>query len=102
MNEDIKSAKIAMLEAALKDTAKAAKKAAKKAKITPPRPEWMDSRMAFSYFGLSRSVLYRLYKSGQIKTTSIKGRGQIKGKRMFFSDSIAALFEANAEGGIEA
>lgn len=65
--------------------------------VVPSRPEWMDAREVKAYFGLSRTVLFRLYKAGKIKTASIKDRGQIKGKRLFFSDSISALLESYVE-----
>ena len=65
--------------------------------VAPSRPEWMDAKEVKAYFGLSRTVLFRLYKAGRIKTASIKDRGQIKGKRLFFSDSISALLESYVE-----
>lgn len=65
--------------------------------VRPVRAEWMDAREVKAHFGLSRTVLFRLYKAGKIKTASIKNRGQIKGKRLFFTDSIAELLESCIE-----
>ncbi len=63
------------------------------------RPEWLDARGARSTFYLCRSTLYRLADEGKIRTTSLRERGQKRGKRLFSYDSIAAFLESRATGG---
>lgn len=63
------------------------------------RPEWIDARGARSAFFLCRSTLYRLADEGKIRTTSLRERGKVRGKRLFSYDSIAAFLESRATGG---
>jgi predicted site-specific integrase-resolvase len=67
--------------------------------ITHTRPEWGDSKVVNQHFGISRSVLYRLFAEGKIKSTSLRERGKLRGKRLFSLDSVAALLESRAVGG---
>ena len=68
----------------------------------PIRPEWGDYRMVRQYYGLSRSTLYLLSAEGKIRTSSLRTRGRVRGKRLFDMDSIAAFIESLATGGGEA
>jgi predicted site-specific integrase-resolvase len=65
------------------------------------RPEWCDAKAVKSIFGISRSTLYRLADAGKVKTSSLRERGNLRGKRLFNYDSISAFIERNASGGTE-
>jgi len=67
----------------------------------PTRPEWGDCRTIHTHFGISKSTLYRLAEEGKIRTSSLKERGKLRGKRLFSLDSIAAFIESRATGGGE-
>lgn len=66
---------------------------------TIPRPEWGDARRVTLIFGLGKSTLYRLADEGKIRTSSLRERGKLRGKRLFSLDSIAAFIEGRATGG---
>jgi hypothetical protein len=66
--------------------------------ITTPRPEWADARTVKTVFGIGRSTLYRLADEGKIRTSSLRERGKLRGKRLFGMDSIAVLIERHATG----
>lgn len=68
---------------------------------TPTRPEWSDAKDIRTRFGISKSTLYRLADEGKIRTSSLRERGKLRGKRLFSLDSIAAFIEARATGGEE-
>ena len=63
------------------------------------RPEWGDARTVRLVFGICKSTLYRLADEGKIRTSSLRERGKLRGKRLFSLDSIASLIEARATGG---
>lgn len=63
------------------------------------RPEWIDAKGARAAFYLCRSTLYRLADEGKIRTTSLRDRGKLRGKRLFSYDGILALLESRASGG---
>jgi hypothetical protein len=63
------------------------------------RPEWTDPRGIQRMFGIGRSTLYRLIDEGKVKSTSLRERGKLRGKRLVFTDSVAALLESRATGG---
>jgi hypothetical protein len=78
--------------------------------ITPPtatpsphlpsiRIEWADAKTIARAFGLCRSTLYRLADEGKIRTSSLRERGKLRGKRLFSMDSIAQFIESRATGG---
>jgi hypothetical protein len=75
------------------------------------RPEWGDCKAVKQYFGLSRSVVYRLKNEGKITTSSLnepdlkpksedsqEGASR-RGKRLFKLDSVANYLESLATGG---
>lgn len=66
-------------------------------KPTTTRPEWGPAKIATAIFGISRTQLYRLAADGSIKSASLRKRGEVKGKRLFSLDSIAAFIEKQAE-----
>lgn len=68
---------------------------------TTQRPEWADMKRIQHMFGIGRGTLYRLIAAGKIKSTSLRERGKLRGKRLIFTDSVAKLLEEHAEGGGE-
>lgn len=66
---------------------------------TTTRPEWADPKGIQRMFGIGKSTLYRLIEEGKVKSTSLRERGKLRGKRLVFTDSVAALLEARATGG---
>lgn len=64
-----------------------------------PRPEWADAKKVNHIFGLCRSSLYRLAEEGKIRSSSLRERGKLRGKRLFSCDSIASYIEGMAKGG---
>jgi hypothetical protein len=65
----------------------------------PVRPEWGDAKAAKACFGICRSTLYRLADEGKIRSSSLRERGKLRGKKLYSMDSIAAFIESNAKGG---
>jgi len=63
------------------------------------RPEWADCRNITRIFGIGRSTLYRLEAEGKIKSSSLRERGKLRGKKLFSCDSVAAYIESKATGG---
>lgn len=66
---------------------------------TDPLPEWIDARLAKKIFSIGRTTLYDLAAAGRIKTSSLRERGKLRGKRLFSYDSIRAYIESRATGG---
>jgi hypothetical protein len=48
-------------------------------------------------FGLSRTHLYKLGKEGLVRTVSLRGRGNTRGRRLYSVDSIRALLNASVD-----
>lgn len=71
------------------------------AKFAPKqlRPEWGDARVVQSLFCICKSTLYRLADEGKIRTSSLRERGKLRGKRLFDLDSISRYIEKMASGG---
>ena len=65
------------------------------------RPEWGDAKLVKTHFGLSKSTIYRLADDGKIRSSSLRERGKLRGKRLFSMDSIAHFIESRATGGEE-
>lgn len=71
-------------------------------KTTPAeRPEWADAKTITRLLGPSRSSLYELASKGLIRTASLRGRGKIRGRRLFSYDSVRDWIESQATDGIE-
>jgi len=60
------------------------------------RPEWADAKNITRIFGIGKSTLYRLESEGKIRSSSLRERGKLRGKKLFSCDSIAAYIEKMA------
>jgi hypothetical protein len=65
------------------------------------RPEWADCKTITRIFGIGKSTLYRLADEGKCKSSSLRERGKLRGKRLFSCDSVAAYIESMVTGGEE-
>lgn len=63
------------------------------------KPEWLRIPGAVQVSGLSRSLLYQAISSGEIKSSVIKKRGNVRGVRLISFDSLMQFIEAGATGG---
>jgi len=63
------------------------------------RPEWIRPADVRQLFGISRSGTYELIASGEIRSVSLRKRGQTRGVRLISYDSLCAYLESRAEGG---
>jgi len=66
------------------------------------RPEWGDVKAVHAVFGTGKSVAYRLAQENKIRSSSLRERNKLRGKRLFNFDSIAAYIERMATGREEA
>lgn len=57
-------------------------------------PEWIDAKEAKRLFSMGKTTLYGLVADGKIRTSLVKQRGRVKGRRLFSYDSIKAIIEA--------
>lgn len=64
-------------------------------------PLWGDAKTVQAHFGICKSTTYRLAAEGKIRTSSLRERGMLRGKRLFNLPSIEAFIEARATGGEE-
>ncbi|MES2659171.1 MAG: helix-turn-helix domain-containing protein [Verrucomicrobiota bacterium] len=62
-------------------------------------PEWADAKAIRTLYGICKSTLYRLADEGKIRTSSLKERGMLRGKRLFSCSSVNAYIEKMASGG---
>lgn len=60
-------------------------------------PEFVGYQEARMMFGLSRTHLYKLGKEGLVRTVSLRGRGNKRGRRLYSVDSIRALLNASVD-----
>jgi hypothetical protein len=60
-------------------------------------PEFLDARGVEARFSIRRSLLYELDGSGDIKSVSLRRRGQSRGKRLFSVDSIRQFLRKQME-----
>ncbi|MEO7933389.1 MAG: helix-turn-helix domain-containing protein [Chthoniobacterales bacterium] len=58
--------------------------------------EWMRVPEAVRMFGICRSSIYELISSGEIKSTSLKKRGALRGIRIISFDSLSSYCERAA------
>jgi len=58
-------------------------------------PEFVGYQDARMMFGLSRTHLYNLGKEGLVRTVSVRGRGNTRGRRLYSVDSIRAFLNAS-------
>jgi hypothetical protein len=64
-------------------------------------PEFADSKTVRKMFGLSRSHAYRLSAEGKIKSSVLRQRGSLRGRRLWHVQSIRGYLLANMEGSPE-
>jgi len=64
-------------------------------------PEWIDARRANHLFTICKSTLYRLADEGKIRTSSLRERGKLRGKRLFSTVSLQNFINSRASGGEE-
>jgi hypothetical protein len=60
-------------------------------------PEFLDARGVEARFSIRRSLLYELHNAGDIKSVSLRRRGQQRGKRLFSVDSIRKFLAKQME-----
>jgi hypothetical protein len=60
-------------------------------------PEFVGYQEARMMFGLSRTHLYKLGKEGLVRSVSLRGRGNTRGRRLYSVDSIRALLNASVD-----
>lgn len=60
-------------------------------------PEFLDSAGVYRYFGIRKSLLWRLLSERKIRAVSIRQRGRTRGKRLFDADSIRAFLRENID-----
>jgi hypothetical protein len=60
-------------------------------------PEFLEARGVEARYSIRRSLLYELHKGGDIKSVSLRRRGQSRGKRLFSVDSIREFLREQME-----
>jgi hypothetical protein len=65
---------------------------------SPQDPEWLRVPEAIRRFGIGRSSLYSLIRDGEVKTASLRKRGNITGIRLISTDSLRAHIEKFVDG----
>lgn len=60
-------------------------------------PEWLRIPEAIRRFGISRTKLYELISSGDIRSVSLRKRGQIRGTRLICYDSMCSFLDQLAD-----
>ena len=60
-------------------------------------PEWIDAKEAKRLFCVGKTTLYRLAASGKLRTSSLRERGRLRGKRLYSYDSIKSAIEEGAK-----
>ena len=58
-------------------------------------PEFVDTPGAKQWFGLSKSLLFRLHAEGKIDGVAIRQPGKVRGKRLWVAQSIRNYLLAN-------
>ena len=61
------------------------------------KPEWLRIPQVTQIFGLGRSKIYELLSDGEIKSVSLRKRGQMHGTRLISYDSIADYIESKVK-----
>lgn len=64
---------------------------------TPGNPEFLDAEGVEEYFGLRRSLLFRLLQENKIRGVSIRQTGRLRGKRLFDCSSIRRFLLSNVD-----
>ncbi len=64
--------------------------------VAPPS-KWIDAATARQQFGLTKTTLYQLRRSGRVVSSSVKAPGKSRGKRLYQVASIEAVIAAGIE-----
>jgi hypothetical protein len=56
--------------------------------------EFVDLAGLEKLFAIKRGLAYQLIQSGEIRSVTLRRRGQIKGKRLIFTDSVRTYLAA--------
>lgn len=57
------------------------------------KPIYIRASDVTTLYGIRKSFLFRLVESGALKSTLLKGRGQMRGIRLFRAEDIQALID---------
>jgi hypothetical protein len=63
------------------------------------RPEWLRVSDAVRIYSLSRSKIFELLSDGEIKSVSLRKRGNVRGARRILTSSIDDYFARHANEG---
>jgi hypothetical protein len=63
-----------------------------------PETEYTDYHGILKLFGLQRTTAYHLFKSGQIKSISLKHGDEVRGKRLYHVPSIRQFLNSRLVG----
>jgi hypothetical protein len=66
---------------------------------TDAAPEFGDSKVVRKMFSISRGHLYRLGAEGKIKSSVLRQRGSMRGRRLWFIPSVREYLLENMEAG---
>ncbi|MEZ5327832.1 MAG: hypothetical protein R3F19_22530 [Verrucomicrobiales bacterium] len=61
------------------------------------RPEWLRIPEAIKRFGMSRTKLYELISEGDVRSVSLRKRGQLRGTRLISYDSMCDYLNTLAD-----
>lgn len=56
--------------------------------------EWLSVSNITKYFSISKGLIYQLIAEDAIKSVNLRRKGQTKGKRLVFTDSVRSYFES--------
>ena len=59
--------------------------------------EWCDTKAATHCFGICKPHLYALHAEGKIRSSCIRRKGALRGRRLWLVESIRAFIESNEE-----
>ncbi|MDC0066850.1 helix-turn-helix domain-containing protein [Verrucomicrobia bacterium] len=62
------------------------------------KPEFIRVKEAVQRFGISKSKIHQLISDGLIKSSSLRGRGQVRATRLIQYDSLKKFIESKIEG----
>ena len=65
---------------------------------TQRTPEFIRVKDAVQRFGISKSKIHQLISDGLIKSSSLRGRGQVRATRLIQYDSLKNFIESKIEG----
>jgi hypothetical protein len=65
---------------------------------TQRTPEFIRVKDAVQRFGISKSKIHQLISDGLIKSSSLRGRGQVRATRLIQYDSLKKFIESKIEG----